>query len=306
RPADALGAEALRRNLTEMSDRQMGALFPRDARSLEKFRRVVGTALRVMIDDRLPGPDDVDARVVSQAEQDHLHWEKMLLGRKGKGEQIPAVLLTPENPNGTVVVWVHPDGKRSLWHQGRLAEGAQVLLRKGVSILAVDVLLTGEFQGAPRPAVDPQYAGFTFGYNRPLLANRVHDILTAVAYARSRAGTKQIDLVGLDKAGPWVVLARGLCGSEVARTMADVDRVRFDNVHRTDDEMLLPGALKYGGLPAFAALAAPGDLYLYHFSGSGQELIESAYQAAGRSNPNGSEPLAVGEKVNWSWLLKKG
>ena len=31
--------------------------------------------------------------------------------------------------------------------------------------------------------VDPRYAGYTFGYNRTLLANRVHDILTTIAFS---------------------------------------------------------------------------------------------------------------------------
>ena len=65
----------------------------------------------------------------------------------------------------------------------------------------------------------------TFGYNRPLLANRVHDILTAVAMAKRHEKTKTVHLVGLDKAGPWVLLARGLCGDAVARTAADIDRL---------------------------------------------------------------------------------
>ena len=66
--------------------------------------------------------------------------------------------------------------------------------------------------------VNEGYAGFTFGYNRPLLANRIHDILTAVACARAHEKTKKVDLVGFDSAGPWVLLARPLCGDAVART----------------------------------------------------------------------------------------
>ena len=33
--------------------------------------------------------------------------------------------------------------------------------------------------------------------------------------------------------------------------------------------MMLPGALKYGGLPALAALAAPGELYVHNHHGTG-------------------------------------
>jgi len=60
--------------------------------------------------------------------------------------------------------------------------------------------------------------------------------------------------VGLSKAGPWALLARALAGKAVDRTFADLDWFRFGDVTTTADPMMLPGALKYGGLPAFAAL----------------------------------------------------
>src|SRR5262249_2339691 len=150
------------------------------------------------------------------------------------------------------------------------------------AILAVDVFLTGEFQGAQRPPVDQKYAGFTFGYNRPLLANRVHDILTAVAFAQGNERTKKVYLVGFDEAGPWVLLAGGLGGDAVVRTAADFNQFRFENVHTVSDEMMLPGALKYGSLPALAALSAPGELFIHNHRGTGSgRWLEAAYQAAG-------------------------
>src|SRR6266446_2800421 len=41
-----VNAEGLRRYLTETSDRQLAALQPKDAASLEEFRRVLGSAVR--------------------------------------------------------------------------------------------------------------------------------------------------------------------------------------------------------------------------------------------------------------------
>src|SRR5262249_58415906 len=104
------------------------------------------------------------------------------------------------------------------------------------------------------------YAGYTYGYNRPLLTNRVHDILTAIAFARSHDETKAVHLVGFEKAGPWVALARGLCGDAVARTAVDFDQFRFEKVRTVNDEMMLPGGLKYGGVGGPGAPAAPRRL----------------------------------------------
>src|SRR5262249_40855642 len=51
-PKDALPVEKLRQVMTEASDKQMAALLPNDAASLAEFKKVVGTALRVMVGDK--------------------------------------------------------------------------------------------------------------------------------------------------------------------------------------------------------------------------------------------------------------
>lgn len=303
RPANATGVEALRRYMTETSDRQIAALVPKDETSLNEFRRIVGTALRVMIGDKLPQSDGVQERSVKRAEDQHgVHWHKLLLGRKGEGDQIPAVYVRGPAFDGNIVVWVHPAGKASLVHEGKLVSAAQQILAKKAAILAIDVFLTGEFQGAKAPSVDPKYAGFTFGYNRSLLANRVHDILTAVAFARGQNATKKIHLLGFEEAGPWVLLARPLCGDTVERTAADFHQFRFDKVATVSDEMMLPGALKYGGLPAFAALCAPGELFVHNHqaTGSGQWL-KVVYKAAGKPDrlERLSEKASAERTVDW-------
>ena len=64
---------------------------------------------------------------------------------------------------------------------------------------------------------------------------------------------------------------RGRLGDDavVARPTADLDSFRFEKVRTVKDEMMLPGALKYAGRPAPAALAAPNELYVHHYSGTG-------------------------------------
>jgi hypothetical protein len=164
---------------------------------------------------------------------------------------------------------------------------------------------TGELTLDKPMAVNKDYAGFTFGYNRTLLAQRVHDILTALAYAKGHEKTKTVHLVGFEKAGPWVLLARALCGDAVTRTAADCDGFRFDKVRTTTDEMMLPGALKYDGLPALAALAAPSELFVHHHEGTGSgRWLKAVYQAAGAMDKLRRLPdKATDEKVV-EWLLR--
>jgi hypothetical protein len=166
------------------------------------------------------------------------------------------------------------------------------------------VLRTGKTAGAKRAPVNKTFAGYTFGYNRPLVAERVHDILTAVAFAQ-RKGAKVIHLVGQGEAGPWVVLARGLCGDSVARTAADMSQFRFERILSVEDDMMLPGALKYGGLMALAGLSAPHELYLHNTGGTGSaRFLEAAYQASASSkNLQRVEKKADTEAVV-KWLLR--
>lgn len=297
RPKDAVGAGVLRKYLTEASDRQLGELRPGER------RRVLGTALRVMVHDRLPEAGDVEAREVGDKEErDGVSYRRLLLGRKGHHEQIPAVGLHGPKFDGTVVVWVHPEGKASLWHDGRLTPAARAAVDGGAALLAVDVLHTGESAGAKREPVNATYAGFTFGYNRPLLAERVHDVLTAVAYARGHEKTKAVHLAGFGAAGPWVLLARALCSDAVARTAADANGFRFDEVRDVNDPMMLPGAVKYGGLPALAGLVAPAELYVHGARGTGLDgWTKEAYRDAGRLELVEEEAPAA--KVV-AWLLR--
>jgi hypothetical protein len=236
---------------------------------------------------------------------------KLLLTRSGAKEAVPVYYVRGPGHDGTVVVWVHPRGKASLFADGKLVPEAQAILDRKAAILAVDVFGTGEL--AAKPAVNAKYAGYTFGYNRLFLGERVHDILTAVTFAKSEAQAKSVHLVGWESAGPWVVLARALAGDAVARragdavarTAADLDGFRFEEVKANDDPMMLPGAVKYGGLPAFAAMCAPGELLLHNPSQTDADrLVKDAYHAAGADGKLRREPKRLAADKVVEWLLR--
>ncbi len=305
RPRDAATADRLRQLMTEASDQQITAMKPTNADQFANFRNVFGTALEAMIHDRLPAKSEVETQVVGpKLQKDGLSWRKFVLSRKGEGEQVPAVGVWGPDFDGTVIVWVHPDGKSSLVHDGQLVPAAREAIQRKAAILAVDVFGTGEYGTAWQPRVDGNFAGYTFGYNRPLLANRVHDILTAIAMAKGREETKKIHLVGFGKAGPWVALARGLCGDAVARTAADFDQFRFERVRTTTDDMMLPGALKYGGLPALAAVAAPGELFVHNAASDPNDWLQAAYKASGHADRMHREPGRASAEKAVQWLLR--
>src|SRR5262249_677338 len=148
RPNDANPVDRLRQLMTEESDKRIAALQPKDARGLESYRGIVGAALRVMIHDTLPGKSEIEFKYVGEkGEKEGLSWRKFLIGRKGLDEKIGAPGIRGPKFDGTVVVWVHPEGQSSLMRDGKLVPAAQQLIDRKAAILAPDVTWTGEARG---------------------------------------------------------------------------------------------------------------------------------------------------------------
>jgi hypothetical protein len=84
-----------------------------------------------------------------------------------------------------------------------------------------------------------------------------------------------------------------------------VNGFRFDRVRETSDEMMLPGALKYGGLAALTALSAPGELYLHNHRGTGMGgRLKTVYQAAGAADKVSMTAERVEAAKVVGWLLR--
>ena len=139
--------------------------------------------------------------------------------------------------------------------------------------------MTGTLAGA-NPMTTSKVEFFA-GYNRTVIANRVHDILTAVAAARKVS--EEVNLVGIDGAGPWVMLASAMAGGAVKRTVVDANGFDFASVKERGDVNFLPGALWYGGLYNMAALRAPGEMLVMNAGDADTSALTAAYGAAGAS-----------------------
>ncbi len=310
-PKDAANADALRRTLTMRDDKQFESLLPKDATTLKEFQKVEFAALRAMMTDSLATVGVVEERAKKiDKHADGYMVQRATLSRKDSGEAVPAAMLRGDDFRGHIVVWVHPDGVSSLWKDGKLVPAAQEILDKKSAILAVEVFRTGATAKEPRPDCDMKvgglaFSGYYFGYNRSLVADRVRDILTGVKYIQDQKHAKQISLIGFEKAGPWVVLARGLCGDAVQRTAADLDQFRFEQVKDVNHEMMMPGGLKYGGVPSLAGVIAPHELYLHNTKETGSHAhLRAAYQATGQPDRLVSNEARQDALTAVRWLLR--
>jgi len=282
RPANSVDSAALSKYLIDGQRAQIEALKPRDKESLDRFRDVVLVALRHMIAAEPPASNDVAVQKLGLVPRQGFTLHKLLLSRRSADDQIPALLFIPDNPTGAATVLIHPQGKAGLLKpDGTPAELLAAFLEKRCIVLAPDVFLTGELASTVIPATNPTYEFFA-GYNRTTLANRVLDILTAVAALKAYSATTSTpNLVGTDSAGPWCLLAKALAGDAIGRTAADANRFDFDSVKTATDENYLPASLRFGGIWPLAALAAPGELLVYNTPRAARpDWLLSAYGAA--------------------------
>ncbi len=319
RPKDELPADKLREVMTAASDARMAKLAPTTPETLKAFRDVVKPAMRAMVGE--PPPATPYTRPVETGRvydlAGRLKLIRLTYSFKAAGEEIPILVAREEGNLSGVVVWVHPKGKASLLDGEKFAPLVQALVDKGYTVVAPDVYGIGELSAPPLPVTAPTYnhvyAGYTYGYNRSVLANRVHDILSVIRYHRSiqirvagRDGKlAPLHLVGWGEAGPWVVLAKALAGDAVAKTAADLHGFRFEDVSKIDDPMMLPGAVKYGGLAAALALCAPGEVLAHNTAKTGTgRLAKAAYDAAGAKDKLAHSGDKWDDAKVVAWLLK--
>ena len=295
KPASDQAAElALMRALDGDARRQIEALTPRDARSLAAYRETIGGALDVMIGRGLPRADEVAFEVTSENTSGGLEEYGGLVRNSPAGEELPAIFLVPGAHAGRVVIWVDARGKAGLYGSpGVLRPEVRRLLDAGVAVGGVDLLYQGEFLNGGAPLtrsriVDQtprEFAGYTLGYNHSLFAQRVHDILTIVAFVRSQTSrTKEVYLAGTGEAAAWVAAAAAIGGVAVDGVAVDTAGFRFARITDFRDPNLLPGAVRYGDLPGILALLAPRPLWIAGEAGGLPAVVRAAYDAAGAAD----------------------
>lgn len=272
------------------SRRAIEALSPRDAASLAEYRAVIGGALDIMIGRGLPPAGAVEFAMLTEADRGEYRDCCALLREPAREEERPATFFYPKDWTKDVVLWIHEDGKAGLRDgAGEPIRLVRSLLGRGLAVAGIDLLYQGDYLENDKPLSqtrrvdnEREFLGYTVGYNHPLLAQRVHDILALISFVRHHeARTRRVTLVGLGGAAPWAALAGAVAGRAIDGLALATAGFRFATITDLRDPNLLPGAVKYGDLPGLLALAAPTPLWL---SGEGVEapgLVAACYHAAG-------------------------
>jgi hypothetical protein len=188
--------------------------------------------------DEIPPPQEVQV-VEQQGAIGSGEWTGVI-SRNGTGERVACATRFPPTWNGAIVVL------------GRAGE--KDVAGSGVAVISFD-----QFNGWQKPAStrdQPKvpYLGYQLGYNRSLLAERVHDFLSVIAFARGFAGIKSVRIVASGDAAPAALVASAIAGDAISSSQIDLGGFDFDQVHDEADPRLLAGAVKYGGAGAMLQL----------------------------------------------------
>jgi hypothetical protein len=204
-------------------------------------------------------------------------------------EAVPVVTFSPPEGkgNGFTVLWLaartsaEPDAA-----QRKLLDAGFVIVVPQLSLPGAtrNPQVTG--QSGKRGPVSPDQwesaACYTYGYNHPLVVHRVHDAMTVVTLLRQRAPeAARIILVAGNEMGATGALAAATLKASLHGAVIDTEGFRFASLRDQFHPQFVPGAVKYGDVPALLSLAAPGRLTVLGEKGvrGGPEALAQAVSA---------------------------
>ncbi len=301
-PKDAKTPETLKKYIIAECRRQRDELLPAKAADRKRFEETLGAAYRHSILAGLPKASELAVKDLGADTVADVKVTRLLLGRKGVGDRVPAMLYRRKGASGRspACVVVHPDGKAALIDTAKGAPGKLLaaLLDGGRAVLAVDTYLTGEY-GQQKQKVVGRYFST---YNRTALVQRIQDILTALAYLSGRKDAAAASLIGVGKAGAWCLLAAPFA-PETTSVVADLDQLTGDDDPRWLADLFTPCILKAGGPWTAAAFAAPRRVFLHNLAdGFDTKPLRAAYRAADAPKHLRIEPRPCAPDAIARWL----
>ena len=298
-PKDALNLDQLTDNLISMRKAQIDGFGLGSRSSLDRFRRTFGPGLRACFAASAPKREDIVVDELGSADLGVCTVKKLVIGRKGVGDAIPALLFVPKvAPNANPVLVVHSSGKAALMKNGAPGDLIGALLKRGSLVLAIDSFLTGEADHADERLKEHFFTTFY----RTDTAERARDIVTALCYLSGKSGEAKsplalsrpgravskgaaaVDLIGLGKSGLDCLFARAFAGVP-GTTVLDAGKLDATRDQAFADSFFVPGIRRVGDIRTAVAMVAPGRLIVFNAApGLPTDWIKRAYVASGSPN----------------------
>ena len=296
------------------SDRQINALWPKDAASLSSYREIVGAAVETIIGRTLDAVGPIERVSAGRIQGAGYTVFKDLISVVDHQEQLPVVSVRPPGAawNGRVVIWLTGEGKTALFSRaGDLVPEVRRLVAEGYGVVSADLFAQGEFRRSGdlpvnknRVVANPrEFAGYTYTYNHSLFAQRTHDVLSVIEWLRTdERGLKQTILVGVNGMGPIAAAAGAVSGNAVDGLAIDSAAFRFTQINDYRDANFITGIVKYGDVPALLALNAPKKMLVMGDDREKAAVANAAYGASGGAiqwQPSAEQPT----RAIVEWLL---
>lgn len=278
KPENALDAEGVVRYLIGKAREKLEELKPRDKEGLGKFKKVMRPALRHALCVERPAPEDVRVRSLGTSRGEGYAVQRLLLSRRG--ESIPAVLFIPLERKGDGTLLISDQGKIAfLDEEGKPDSRVRELLEMGHLVMSLDPFMTGEYLS--QPVRRDESVKFFTTFNRTDTAERVQDILTALAYLRGQDGVERVNLIGFGEAGLWGMLAAGVDG-DLNGVAADMAEFNAEDDGEWLERLYVPCIRRVGDLKTAGALTAPTPLLIHNLADrSVPSWISDVYRAIG-------------------------
>lgn len=191
------------------------------------------------------GPKTDDGQVISMTG---------LLRNKARGEVVPVTFLHPKSWSGRTVILATTLGKAGLYTaEGEPTTEVRRHLNAGATVVGVDLMYQGEFLADGKPIVQArkvknprEAAAYTFGYNTSVFQQRVHDLLTVIAFVKHHEkASKEIVLEAAAGAEAWTACAKAVSGDAVQAAPGGAGSFRFASVRDILSPDFVPGGAKY-------------------------------------------------------------
>jgi Acetyl xylan esterase (AXE1) len=294
RPENELDEAQLTESLIEARKRQLDQTQPRDAASLDRFREQFGEAFRYSLLAEFPSPKDLIAGDSPGVDVKGKSIENLTISRRGKSDRVSITLYKSgaERSGASFALLIAPNDAT------RETQGLIEALKNA----GHDVALVSCFPGGRQI---PEKIKFFTTYNRTDVANRVQDILTAIAYLKNRNPNARLNVVGLGEAGLWALFARGFAP---AIDKMVIDAAQFDS---SSDEAFIksaavPGIRRAGDFTT-AVTIAPLTPLVIHNTGNkfNTDKVEAVYKTFGKAEYFKSQTAKISDFEMVAWLSSK-
>ncbi len=291
KPAHALDAQGVFDAVIARSEKRLAARLA--SARIHRFQRETRPALASLLGvDAAP---QVAVESLGFRREEGYVAEELVLGRVGRGERVCAAFFLPRGPQGKVPATLIADAHWGGDEPGALAQG---LLQAGGAVLVVAPFLTDGTEREGHDEMDPLY----HTYNQAMMACRVQDILTGLAYLDQHLRVGKRHLVGQGEAGLWCLFARALT-SGVGSTAVDWGSRDLGDDEAWSGALFAPGIRALGDVRTALALCAPGRLLVHgvgdHFP---ERIARRCYRAAGKGTQLVVEAEGMSEEAVVEWI----